>query len=136
MREPNTMRASTTHHAASPILIANSFPLSLIRRPVRIAPRRLEELRQTLTQGPFFSFWGHANTLGAANRLLGMDITPTTERPVIELDQELFPMADGRSYRVCWVLSPDYRPGFRPAIGEQVAETDIVGWQVLMIDWQ
>jgi hypothetical protein len=35
----------------------------------------------------------------------------------------------------CWVLSPDYPPGFRPAIGEEVTDDKIIGWQVLKIKW-
>lgn len=123
-------------HTHTPILVANSFPLSLIRRVVRIEPRDLTDLQQALRENQFFSFWGHANTLAAANRLLGIDISPLTERPAIHLDADLYPLANGHACMTCWVLSPDYRPGFRPAIGEQVAEADIVGWQVLKINWK
>jgi hypothetical protein len=120
----------------SPILISNSFPLSLIRRPVRIEPRSLFELQQILNQRPFVSFWGHANTLEVACNLLKINIKPQSERPVILLNKDNLPLADGQPCRECWLLSPDYRSGFRPGKGEEVSELDIIGWQVLKIEWE
>ncbi len=65
------------------LLIGSTFPLSLIRAPVRIVPSSLDELRERL---------------------------PGAE-------------------------SPDYTPGFRPAIGEEVTPEQISGWQILRLFW-
>ena len=56
-------------------------------------------------------------------------------RPAVRLSAEGLPELHGRAYSECWILSPDYRPGFRPAIGAEVQAEDITGWQVLKITW-
>lgn len=116
-------------------LIGNSFPLSLIRRRVVIEMSNRDVLLSELKEHPVKSFWGHANTLGAVNAWLGVDIIPETARPALSLSPEGFPKLDGVSFRQCFVLSPDYRPGFRPAIGVEVSQEDILGWQVLKLIW-
>lgn len=118
------------------LLIGNSFPLPLIRRDVRITLSSREELRRQMANRPVASFWGHANTLAAAGQWLGMDLTPATERPALTLSPEQLPMLDGQVYHECYVLSPDYRPGFRPAIGVEVSSKDILGWQLLHLTWE
>ena len=120
----------------SSILIGNSFPLSLIRRAVRIVPIDKEELFTTIKDRQIASFWGHSNTLTAVNGWLEIDLTPKTERPALCLSDDKLPQLDGVEYRECFILSPDYRPGFRPAIGMEVAKEDILGWQVLRITWK
>ena len=119
----------------SPILIGNSFPLSLIRRNVRIEPVGRDELLATIKGRQIASFWGHSNTLAAANDWLGVDLTPKTERPALHLSDNKLPQLDGMEYQACFILSPNYRPGFRPAIGAEVDAADILGWQVLKIIW-
>ncbi|MCX6878610.1 MAG: hypothetical protein NTW21_33065 [Verrucomicrobia bacterium] len=42
-------------------LLGNAFPLTLVRRPVRIEPHPLDELRQAIAARGCVSFWGHAN---------------------------------------------------------------------------
>ena len=121
---------------ASPLLIGNTFPLPLIRRSVRITLSSREELLRLTADRPVASFWGHANTLAAVNEWLGIDLTPATERPALALSPEQLPMLDGQAYCECYVLSPDYRPGFRPAIGVEVGPQDILGWQVLRLKWE
>ena len=118
-----------------PFLIGSTFPLSLIRRHVAISPQSLKELKEELQHRLFFSFWGHQSTLKAANTLLDADVEPKTVRPAIHLDADNFPTMDGQQFTECWVLSPDYIAGFRPPIGEEVAEDKIIGWQVLKITW-
>ena len=81
------------------------------------------------------SFWGHSNTLAAAREILGVDVAPAVERPAVVLTDENLPSLDGAEARECWVLSPDYAPGFRPAPGEEVPPEKILGWQVLRILW-
>lgn len=118
-----------------PILLGNAFPLSLIRRPVRIEPRPLADLQAEAARRGFVSFWGHANTLAAAGKVLGFDPTPATARPALTLNDDLLPTLDGAIFDEVWVLSPDYTDGFRPKIGEEVAAVQISGWQVLRVEF-
>ncbi len=124
-----------TRNEQSPFLVGSTFPLTLIRRKIIISPESLQELKIQLRHRPFSSFWGHQNTIRAAGALLGVDIAPLSARPVIQLDDDNFPTLHGEKFDECWVLSPDYPPGFRPAIGEEVADDKIIGWQVLKIKW-
>jgi hypothetical protein len=119
-----------------PFLIGNSFPLSLVRRRAEIEPRPLDELRESLRTRPWHSFWGHSNTIQAANALLGVDVSPASERPAITLSEERLPSLEGTTVRECWILSPDYRPGFRPPPNIEVAPEKILGWQVVRITWK
>ena len=118
------------------ILLGNSFPLSLIRRPVHIEPRQLVDLQAALAGRTIYSFWGHGNTLAAVTRMLGRDVRPKTARPVLSLDNKSLPCLDGRAFNECWVLSPDYVENFRPDPGQEVAEEAIAAWRVLLIRWQ
>lgn len=117
------------------ILVGNVFPTALIRARVEIAPSTMEDFHKDVEGNEVASFWGHANTLGVANAFAGVDLTPETERPAIRLDAENHPSLDGVSFDECWLISPDYRPGFRPAIGVEVTSEDITGWQVLKVTW-
>ena len=95
----------------------------------------LEELVALLQNRPVASFWGHTSTIHAANAILGIDVTPATARPPIQLSPDGLPSLDGIVFTECFALSPDYVPGFRPAIGEEVPAGKITGWQVLRILW-
>ena len=116
-------------------LTGNSFPMSLVRRRVMIEPHSLEEYKQQLATGDWKSYWGHENTLSAAQAVCGFDLRPQERRPAVTLDAEGYPSLYGESYKECWVLSPEYEAGFRPALGEEVSLERIVGWQVLRIVW-
>lgn len=116
-------------------MIGNAFPLTLIRHRVMIEPVHLEEVRRALQHRPWISFWGHENTLLIAKELLKTDITPQGTRPAITLQEDGIPQLGGRRYRQCYILSADYEPGYRPAIGEEVGTEHILGWQALRIDW-
>jgi hypothetical protein len=118
------------------ILIGNSFPFSLIRRNAKIEISNLPTLSKQLFKSKIFSFWGHSNTINVANNILGTDITPKTERPVLALDKNNFPQLNNISFKECWILSPDYIEDFRPKIGEEVSEDKILGWQILKITWE
>lgn len=115
--------------------IGNSFPMALIRREVRIRPISLDELVRRLRSEAWLSFWGHANTIAAACAMTGCDLAPRKERPAIQVDDAGFPVLFDRSARECLILTPVYRPGIRPPIGEEVSAADIDGWQVLQINW-
>ncbi|WP_395718808.1 hypothetical protein [Prosthecobacter sp.] len=117
----------------TPVLLGNSYPLSLVRRRVVIEPRPLEELRTEIAARGLISFWGHANTLTVARHILGYDPTPPYNRPALTLDAECLPSLSGQSFDQVWLLSPDYRAGFRPEIGKEVGSEDILGWQVLSV---
>ena len=117
-------------------LTSSTFPLSLIRREVVIEPSSMEEYIQRLKTDDWESFWGHANTLAVASQMTGCDLAPKEERPAVKLSPEGLPELHGKAYTECWILSPDYRPGVRPAIGCEVQAADIVGWQVLKMTWK
>ncbi len=116
-------------------MIGNAFPLTLIRHEVTIQPVHLEEVRHALQTRPWISFWGHGNTLKIANHLLGTDIAPHEDRPAVALQDDGIPELGGVRYHHCYILSADYVPGYRPAVGEEVGEEQITGWQTLRIDW-
>lgn len=118
------------------ILLGSTFPLSLIRCAVRIEPRSVEELRGAVRGRRIHSFWGHANTAAAAGALLGVDVRPREERPALRLNTEGLPTLDGIVFAECWVLSPEYIPGYRPPIGGEVAADVIQGWQALRLLWE
>jgi hypothetical protein len=122
--------------SACPVLIGSTFPLSLVRRRVTIEPASLEALRAAVKERGVASFWGHENTVAQASAQVGADLRPQSMRPAVRLTAEQLPSLEGRVFRECWVLSPDYRPGFRPALGEEVAAADITGWQVLRLRWE
>jgi len=115
------------------ILIGNAFPLTLIRRKVRIEPVDINDFRKTLENAEIFSFWGHANTLPAASVFLGVDLTPQVERAILKLNRNHLPEFDGREFREVFIVSPNYIGDFRPRIGEEVPLEKIRDWQLLKI---
>lgn len=119
------------------ILLGNTFPLALVRRIVTIEPIRVEDAQIIISDSEVVdSFWGHANTLAAAEATLGVSVRPKVERPALVLDPDGLPSLDGVSYSTVLVLSPDYAPGFRPAIGQEVPAEAILGWQALLLRWE
>jgi len=118
------------------ILIGNSFPLSLIRRPVQIEPQTFEALQEAKQNAEIFSFWGHANTLDVAEQFTGISLQPKTKRPALQLQESRLPQLYGQTFCECWVLSPDYIDNFRPAIGEEVPPEKIKDWQILKLTWE
>lgn len=118
------------------LLIGNSFPLSLIRRAVRIEPRSIDHLRVAMKSAEVHSFWGHANTAPLAEEMLGSSLFRGSERPALTLSETRKPVLDGVEFTECWVLSPDYQPGFRPKVGEEVPSDQILGWQILQLTWE
>lgn len=118
------------------ILIGNTFPFALLRRDANVRTLSLDVLRDKLAGAHIASFWGHENTRAAAEAVLGgVSLRPATERPALTLSPDGLPSLDGRAFRSCYVLAPDYRPGFRPAIGAEPGPSDILGWHALCIDW-
>ncbi len=118
------------------ILIGNSFPLPLIRRPVLITPIDKECFEELIAGRRVVSFWGHANTLAVAQAWCGLDLAPATARPPLRLSAEGYPELYGVAYRECLVLSPNYRPDFRPLPGQEVTPEDFLGWQMLYLKWE
>lgn len=117
-------------------ITGNSFPINLIRRHVECTPQTFEEYLKQLQTGRWMSFWGHRNTLDAVNQMTHFDLTPQTERPALTLDDESFPVLNGVRYRECWILSPIYRSGFRPSVGEEVPIEKILSWNVVKMTWR
>lgn len=89
----------------TPILISNSFPFSLVRRPMRVEPRSVGELLTAMHEHPWVSAWGHDNTVAAASTIACADLRPTTPRPALSLDVENLPSLDGQSFAEIWLLS-------------------------------
>ncbi|HAB19682.1 MAG TPA: hypothetical protein PLX89_26155 [Verrucomicrobiota bacterium] len=115
------------------ILVGNSFPLSLIRRRAVIDPARPAELRARIERARVASLWGHPSTLPAVSAIAGYDLKPATDRPTLRLSDQLLPELDGEAFFECWIVSPDFAPGYRPAVGEEVAPERILGWQILRL---
>jgi hypothetical protein len=118
------------------ILIGNSFSMALIRRKARIKPCSKKELLDAAKDAKVFSFWGHDNSLEAAIDFSGIDLAPENSRPVLKLSENLLPELDGIEFEECWLLSPNYKDNFRPAIGEEVDARKIKDWTVLKIKWE
>ena len=117
------------------ILIGNSFPVSLIRTKVVFEPQPLDALRAAMVGKQICSYWGHPNTLTAANRVVDADLTPATERPALQITPHGTPHLDGHVFDECWVLSPDYASHVRPQVGEELDASKISGWRVLKLTW-
>ena len=119
------------------VLVGNSFPFSLVRcARLVVEPRPISALKTELAGADVASFWGHANTRAAAESVLGVPLAPHAERPALTLSPEGLPMLDGDTFDTCWLLSPDYPKGFRPAIGVEVGPEQIEGWHVLKLTWK
>ena len=118
------------------ILVGNSFPLSLVRHgEVRMTCPSLAEFRSMIGSCEIVSFWGHENTRAVAEGVLGASLRPAVARPALTVSPEGRPMLDGETFDACWVLSPDYVPGYRPAIGTEVGPESITGWCVVKLEW-
>lgn len=123
--------------AGEDVLIGNAFPMSLVRNHcVTVAEVPLRTVAAAARAGRVHSFWGHENTRAAAEALLGVGLKPAMPRPALALDAAGYPTLDGVRFTTCYVLSPDYRAGFRPAVGEEVADADIRGWHALKLTWR
>lgn len=117
------------------VLTGNSFPMNLIRRTLQIRIISLDEYRDVLATTEWKSYWGHTNTLQVVKSVCGYDLTPFSERPALTLDSEGYPALDGESYRECYVLSPEYEDGYRPALNAEVPLEKIRNWHVLHMIW-
>ncbi len=119
------------------VLVGNAFPLSLVRNTrLLVESKSVDDLREMLVGAEVVSFWGHENTRLAAEAVLGVSLAPKMPRPAITLSAEARPQLEGYTFDTCWVLSPDYRKDFRPAIGQEVPLDAIRGWHVLKLTWQ
>ncbi|NIA31575.1 MAG: hypothetical protein GWP06_16915 [Actinobacteria bacterium] len=121
---------------AQKFIITNVYPFSLVRRKMIAVPVELKDVIVSLKSGTFASAWGHRNTLEVVNKMLGVDITPASERPAIVLDAQYFPTLNGDQFTKVVLVSPNFKKGFRPKIGEEVPEKAILGWQALLLDFE
>lgn len=117
------------------ILIGNAFPLALVRRKISVEPAPRETLLSAAQGKRVVSFWGHANTLKIASEMAGVDLTPSSRRPVLTLSSDGLPVLEGTAFSECWLVSPDYKDNFRPAVGQEVDSSMIASWQILRITW-
>ena len=126
------MKTATTKK----ILIGNSFPFSLVRCERLIVEQKpISELKDALASAEVASFWGHENTRAAAESVLGVSLATNGVRPAVTLSSTGRPVLNGEEFSSCWLLSPDYPEGFRPAIGQEVGLYQIAGWHVLKLTW-
>ena len=51
------------------------------------------------------------------------------------LDEDNFPMLYGQKFTTVILISPNFVPGFRPAIGEEVGEDKILSWSTLKLNF-
>ena len=127
----------STTDVKTKVLVGNSFPFSLVRcERLVVEQRPVAELRAALAGMEVVSFWGHKNTRAVAEAVLGVSLAPRTERPAVTLSVEGLPVLDGYTFDTCWLLSPDYSDGFRPAVGAEVGPEQIEGWHALKLTWQ
>ena len=118
-------------------LIGNSFPWSLVRREITAVPLSFAEFRQEIAEIQLVSFWGHPETLADVSKMCGCDLTPQQERLALSLSPEKLPELNGTAFRICYLVSPDYRVSFRPSLNPACPETpEIDGWSILKIIWK
>ena len=123
------------------MLIGNIFPLILVTREIHVVPVDLSELREAAAEaassGTLQSYWSHADIVSAASQVVGVDLRPTIECPILRLDAEGLPtLLDGeKGETIVYVLLHKYRLGFRPVIGQEIQPSDIRGWQALKISF-
>ncbi len=122
-------------NTTAPLLLGNTFPLSLMRRRVIVEQVSVEELRAAAAQRPVRSFWGHASTLAAAEEVLGFPAAPRTDRLALTLSENELPVLDGEEFTEAWVLSPRVAHGHRPAPGAETPPAAITGWSALHLTW-
>ena len=118
------------------VLIGNTFPMPLVQAPCRMTPASVASLQVAAHGATIRSYWGHASTLPAANEATGLDLTPARERPALEVDDAGRPVFDGASFDDCWVVCPQYAPGYRPQPQTPVPVDRIAGWHVVHIEWE
>ena len=128
--------AMSTTETKTKVLVGNAFPFSLVRcERLVVEPQPIAALKEALAGADVASFWGHENTRAAAEAVLGVSLAPHSDRPALTLSPEGLPALDGDTFESCWLLSPDYPEGFRPAIGVEVGPEQIKGWRVLKLTW-
>lgn len=115
------------------ILLGNSFPLGLVRRPAHLTPLRKEDLLTLLEGKEIVSFWGHQNTVSLVNAYLGREIP--CRRVALGLSRDLLPSIDGETFPRVVILTPRYREGFRPQIGVEPTPGDLDGWESLLLSF-
>lgn len=118
------------------IIIGNTFPLSMIKREVRIYPISIESLREIIQNSDeVYSYWGHANTIRIAEKFLNVMFQRKDFRKHLSLSLCNKPLWNDIEFKKCFVLSPNYKNGFRPSINKEVTIDEIVSWQALVVEW-
>ncbi len=115
--------------------IGNTFPMSLARRYCTITPIDKSVLDALSSGAILHSYWGHSNTIEAANAFLGINVTPPRERRAIVLNSNKYPTLDGVLLDGIIVVSPTYVDGYRPAEGEISSPDKILDWQLLFVNF-
>ena len=115
------------------ILLGNSFPMGLVKRPARLTPLGKEDLLALLKGREVVSFWGHQNTVSLVSDYLGREIP--CRRVALGLSRDLYPSVDRETFQEVLLLTPEYRDGFRPQIGVEPTPEDIRAWGVLRVSF-
>lgn len=117
------------------MLIGNTYPSSLIRRPALFTPVSVEEAQELLASRDSDSFWGHSNTVALASDVLGVDLTPREERPTLTLSDNNLPVLHGVEHLEVLVVSANIKAGHRKPRSDksEYLPEDIESWQVLLV---
>lgn len=116
------------------LLVGNSFPFNLIRRPVLVLPTSTDAFVTLARGSEIHSYWSHTNTLAVAKLQLGLELTPR-RRPTIWLDGNNYPMLGEEVFSQSYIVLPEYRSGFRPKVGVEVVPEQVTGWQIVNIQF-
>ncbi|MBO6102860.1 MAG: hypothetical protein J6P03_06365 [Opitutales bacterium] len=82
------------------------------------------------------SYWGHSNTEKAAQNILGVKFAKEDFRKPLRLSGNNMPMWGDLEFNKCYILSPNYKNGFRPEINKEVEPSEILSWKALLIEWE
>lgn len=118
------------------ILIGNTFPIAMVKRNVKIYPITLKSLRNEIVNSKkVYTYWGHENTRNIAQKILGIEFPKDDFRKPLSLSAEGYPLWGNIEFKKCYILSPNYRDGFRPSINREVTLDEILSWKALEMEW-
>lgn len=122
------------------LFVGNTFPITLVPEDGNIIMYQisLEEAKKLIAESDVESFWGHQNTLKSAVKILGDKIRPKIDRPALKLEKGRYIrywILNNKESNKILILSPIYQEGFRPQIGVEVTEEQILGWRPILIQY-
>ena len=109
----------------------------MIKRKVRIYPIEVETLRGIVCNAEkICSYWGHSDTREIAEEILGVKIPENDIRKPLALSENEYPLWNGMEFRKCYILSPNYKNSFRPALNGGASVDEIISWKALVVEWE